>query len=173
MQIVVPVNQAECLRLGIDAPASSVSRDLDPALLSQSQRDVLAAILQDGHKVSLTAHYIQSFNGKNYVAQFSPIAPATFEAFAAELERMHAYVAKQAADEAAKREREVQEILELPIAKHIKAGSPGFARDGKVLGVEAPTVSISGGWSYKEDKRVLELKARVESSAEFREVMKY
>jgi len=49
MKMLFKVNQEEALRLGIDAPSSTVLLDVDPTNLTQSQRDLLARCLWDGH----------------------------------------------------------------------------------------------------------------------------
>lgn len=49
MQILVSVDQAAALRQGIDAPSSTTHIEVDPATLSQEQRDYLASKLHDGH----------------------------------------------------------------------------------------------------------------------------
>ena len=52
MQILVSVNQAEALRQGIDAPSSTTHIEVDPATLTEEQRDYLASMLRDGHDAS-------------------------------------------------------------------------------------------------------------------------
>ncbi len=49
MKILCAVNQTAALRRGIDAPSSTCTVEVDPAALTQDERDVLAAVLVDGH----------------------------------------------------------------------------------------------------------------------------
>lgn len=49
MQILLKVDQKAALQRGINAPNSTVTLDVDPAVLTQHERDVLAAVLIDGH----------------------------------------------------------------------------------------------------------------------------
>lgn len=53
MQILLAVNQAEALRRGINAPASTVKLEVDPSQLTETERQVLAAVLIDGHDATL------------------------------------------------------------------------------------------------------------------------
>lgn len=48
MKLLFKVDQVAALRAGINAPSSTVTLDVDPALLTQIERDVLAAIVVDG-----------------------------------------------------------------------------------------------------------------------------
>jgi hypothetical protein len=49
MNVLCRVNQAEAMRRGIDAPNSTVQIDVDPAALTETERQVLAAVMIDGH----------------------------------------------------------------------------------------------------------------------------
>lgn len=49
MKLLCYVNQAECFRLGIDAPNSSVQIEVNPADLTQAQRNFIADDLNGGH----------------------------------------------------------------------------------------------------------------------------
>jgi hypothetical protein len=49
MQVLLKVDQQAALRAGINAAASTVKLEVDPATLTQIERDVLAAVLIDGH----------------------------------------------------------------------------------------------------------------------------
>jgi hypothetical protein len=48
VKILCAVNQAECLRHGVDAPSSTVKIEVDPKSLTQEQRDFVADELYDG-----------------------------------------------------------------------------------------------------------------------------
>jgi hypothetical protein len=52
MRILCNIDQAACIRAGIDAPHSTSELEIDPASLSQIERDLLAATLSAGHKLS-------------------------------------------------------------------------------------------------------------------------
>ena len=49
MQILFSVDQRAALLRGVNAPASTVRLDIDPAIISERERLILAAILMDGH----------------------------------------------------------------------------------------------------------------------------
>lgn len=49
MKVLCRVNQAEAMRRGIDAPQSTVRIDVEPASLTEVERQVLAAVMIDGH----------------------------------------------------------------------------------------------------------------------------
>lgn len=49
MRITVPVDQAEALKRGVDAPSSTTVLDINPAEFSEFDRAVLARCLSDGH----------------------------------------------------------------------------------------------------------------------------
>lgn len=49
MNITVLVDQARALREGINAPSHRVTIDVDPAELTETEREVLAGLLKDGH----------------------------------------------------------------------------------------------------------------------------
>ena len=49
MQILFSVDQRAALLRGVNAPASTVRLDIDPASISERERLILAAILMDGH----------------------------------------------------------------------------------------------------------------------------
>lgn len=51
MKIHVNVNQARCIRLGVDAPQSSVDIEVDPAKLTPSQREWVAGNLRQGYRL--------------------------------------------------------------------------------------------------------------------------
>jgi hypothetical protein len=52
MQILCEVNQAECLRRGIDAPRDTMKIEVDPAKLPEEIREFLADHLHEGDKLS-------------------------------------------------------------------------------------------------------------------------
>lgn len=49
MKLLVAVDQAAALRAGIDAPSSTVTLEVTPSELDDSERELLASIMQDGH----------------------------------------------------------------------------------------------------------------------------
>lgn len=49
MRLTCKVDQAAALARGIDAPHSTVSLEIDPALLTAPERDLAAALLTEGH----------------------------------------------------------------------------------------------------------------------------
>lgn len=49
MKIHVNVNQAQCIRIGVDAPSSTVDIEVDPANLTPPQREWVAANLRRGY----------------------------------------------------------------------------------------------------------------------------
>ena len=49
MQILFSVDQRAALLRGVNAPASTVRLDIDPAIISERERLILGAILMDGH----------------------------------------------------------------------------------------------------------------------------
>jgi hypothetical protein len=69
MRILCDVNQAECLRYGVDAPSSTVKIDVDPKFLTEDQRNFIADHLYDG----LRFPKFDEFN----------ICPPTYEGFIA------------------------------------------------------------------------------------------
>jgi hypothetical protein len=69
MKILCEVNQAECLRHGVDAPSSTVKIDVDPKLLTEEQRNFVASQLCQGLKYPKDDTY--------------QIAPPTYEGFIA------------------------------------------------------------------------------------------
>jgi hypothetical protein len=48
VKILCDVNQAECLRHGVDAPSSTVKIEVDPQKLTEEQRNFVADHLYDG-----------------------------------------------------------------------------------------------------------------------------
>jgi hypothetical protein len=59
MKILCAVNQAECLRHGIDAPSSTVKIEVDPIRLTERQRNFLADELYDGLRFPSHERYYQ------------------------------------------------------------------------------------------------------------------
>jgi len=57
MRILCEVNQAECLRHGIDAPSSTVKIEVDPKSLTQEQRELVASQLYDGLRFPTSAGF--------------------------------------------------------------------------------------------------------------------
>jgi hypothetical protein len=53
MKILCAVNQAECFRRGIDAPASTIKIEVNPAKLPEELRAFVADNLADGHRLSM------------------------------------------------------------------------------------------------------------------------
>lgn len=49
MKLLFSVDQGEALRQGIDAPASTVTLDVDPGTLAQEERDLLSSAMRGGH----------------------------------------------------------------------------------------------------------------------------
>lgn len=60
MQILLTVDQQAALRRGINATSSTIKLDIDPATLTQIERDVLAAVLRDGHDATKLGLNIES-----------------------------------------------------------------------------------------------------------------
>lgn len=52
MNLLCKVDQAAALRAGINAPSSTVMLDVDPATLTPWERDIIGAMLQDGHDLT-------------------------------------------------------------------------------------------------------------------------
>lgn len=52
MNIIFAINQAAALKLGINAPNSTQGIDIDPAELTQDERDMLASKIIEGHKAT-------------------------------------------------------------------------------------------------------------------------
>lgn len=52
MNIIFTVNQAAALKLGINAPSSTQVIDIDPAELTQDERDMLASKITEGHRAT-------------------------------------------------------------------------------------------------------------------------
>lgn len=77
MKLVVPVDQAECLRHGIAAPSSTVTLDVDPSQLTSVEREVLAESLVKGHLIERLA--VPGGHEKHAVA----ICPPTLEGLVA------------------------------------------------------------------------------------------
>jgi hypothetical protein len=48
VKLLCDVDQAECLRFGVDAPSSTVKIDVDPESLTEEQRNFVADNLYDG-----------------------------------------------------------------------------------------------------------------------------
>lgn len=69
MIILCEVNQVECLRRGLDAPSSTVKIEVDPKLLSEEQRNLIAKELHSGLR----------FPGDRELS----ICPPTYEGFLA------------------------------------------------------------------------------------------
>lgn len=57
MNLLLNVDQATALRLGIDAPSSTITLDVDPADLTELEREVLAAVIVRGHDCTLHGIY--------------------------------------------------------------------------------------------------------------------
>jgi hypothetical protein len=53
MKILCAVNQAECFRRGIDAPASTIKIEVNPAKLPDEFRAFVADNIAEGHRLSL------------------------------------------------------------------------------------------------------------------------
>jgi hypothetical protein len=53
MKLRVKVDQAECFRLGLDAPRSSVDVEVNPSRFPQNVRDYIADHLKDGIRLDL------------------------------------------------------------------------------------------------------------------------
>lgn len=79
MQILLNVNQAAALRAGINAPASTVRLDVDPAVLTEMERAVLAAVLIDGHDATKLGLQTEpdEITGQKYYRRGDKIEPYT------------------------------------------------------------------------------------------------
>lgn len=53
MKLLVNVNQAKALQRGIDAPSSTAQIEIDPAELTQTERDLLIAFAPNGHDATV------------------------------------------------------------------------------------------------------------------------
>jgi len=90
MKMLFNVNQTEALRLGINAPSSTVTLDVDPAELSQLERDILAAVINDGHDCTkmgiryddfpAIARGDQSYHGYHHIQLIAPTLDGLHEA---------------------------------------------------------------------------------------------
>lgn len=60
MYITFRVDQAEAILRGIDAPSSTIKLDVDPATLSEIEREILSAVLVDGHDATKKGIYRSS-----------------------------------------------------------------------------------------------------------------
>lgn len=111
MKLTINVDQTACLRAGVDAPSSTVVLELDPATLTQPERDLLAMRLLDGHRVTAWE-----------------ICPPTVEGLRATLGAILHRDAKQAEAEKAAREGRIGEALAAPLADWIEcwSGGPGY-----------------------------------------------
>ena len=69
MKILVDIDQAECIRQGIDAPSSTIKLDVNPAALTEEQRNFLADELYDGLRFPSDGEY--------------DVCPPTYEGFIA------------------------------------------------------------------------------------------
>lgn len=88
MKLRFNVNQAECLRRGVDCPKSIVTIDVDPSKLHQKEREMLAVRLSGG--INIYKYNIASLSG---VARFIEALDPTYEGLIAavkadEAERM-------------------------------------------------------------------------------------
>lgn len=108
MKLTINVDQLACLRAGVDAPSSTVVLEMDPATLTQPERDLLARRLLDGHRVTAWE-----------------ICPPTVEGLRATLGAILHRDAKQAEAEKAAREGRIGEALAAPLADWIECGSGG------------------------------------------------
>jgi len=86
MKLLLRVNQAAALRRGINAPASTVELDINPTALTQLERDVLAAVLIDGHDAtrlgiqSVPDDIVgQKWSGSTFYSDGDPTKPLVLE----------------------------------------------------------------------------------------------
>jgi hypothetical protein len=107
MNIKVKINQAEALRRGIDAPESTARIEIDPAQLSQDERDVIAAHMQDGHDCTPSGGYT------GLPALCEPTVEGLRESIA-EVIRSREEEARQKAERVVKAHEELERVLKLP-----------------------------------------------------------
>jgi hypothetical protein len=149
MKLLVAVNQAEALRLGIDAPSSSVQLEVDPAVLTQPERDLIALLLWDGFDLR---HYYVSQEGQrsDWSSEYchagyqrltvtKPTLDGLREALAAQLIRQDMAVAKKAVEQAKDQTREAQIRAEADAAMRAALDAPeadtrtvGLFGDGQI-----------------------------------------
>lgn len=98
MKMLIKVNQTEALRRGINAPASTASLEVDPAQLTQTERDWIASNLKDGG--DLTGHW-------QIPSAISPTVDGLREMIA---ERLARDAAEKLAKEQADREKAVTKL---------------------------------------------------------------
>jgi hypothetical protein len=60
MNILCNIDQAEAMRRGINAPSSTDTVEVDPALLTEIERQVVAAVMTDGHDCTRTGLSIET-----------------------------------------------------------------------------------------------------------------
>lgn len=66
MKLKVNVDQRAALLAGIDAPTSTVMLDVDPAILTQEERDLVALLLHDGHDLTKYGYDVSEGTASNH-----------------------------------------------------------------------------------------------------------
>jgi hypothetical protein len=75
MKITCQVDQSECFRRGIDAPASTVQIEVDPAQLDPEMRAFIADHLQNGSFYSASALSSPTYEG--FVESVTSVMPSS------------------------------------------------------------------------------------------------
>lgn len=174
MQVLIPVNQAACVRAGIDAPKSTVLVEIDPAQLPQDERDLLASLLVDGHKVVVADHSDRGRMFEESNRAFAGFCPPTPEGLRAKLRQaiergieLHAAQSARIAEQEARRRKDLEERVARALAAPLSSWvfAPSFAPGSptpvaRLLRAPAGIDGVSG------DPRIVARHAELAASAE-------
>lgn len=140
MQILCNVDQKAALRRGHNAPASTVKIDIDPTILTQPERDVLAAVLSDGHDATRSGLFVGGESAGSLVLT-RPDVEGLREGVAGLIARRDAILAKQAA-KAAQAKAQWDEIRVKPaeiVTKNVRAdGQVTSWQDDAIVSISCP-----------------------------------
>jgi len=144
MKLLFSVDQGEALRRGIDAPASTVTLDVDPGTLAQEERDLLSSAMRGGHDCT---HY----TGRPRITLVEPSLEGLHAALAETAERLAGEKAKAEATRAADRaeaDERIAEAIRTPSIRRYHArlsgdGTISMERDysGKIESMEPEALS--------------------------------
>jgi len=152
MQLLFAVDQASALKSGVNAPSSTVRVDIDPAELTQPERDYLATVLSDGHdctRYGVTETGALCSGGRGHSGSLQLLRPdlqGVRDAIALRLRQREEYLAAEAARKL-KQQLDADAKIAAAIAAPASSQVRVALREGRPTVVEfyyntSPTVTI-------------------------------
>jgi hypothetical protein len=130
MNITFKVDQAAALKAGINAPSSTTKVDIDPAELSQEEREYLSSILSEGHdctKYGLSAEGLKVSGATGDYSEapvlVRPDLQGVRDAIAERLRQRAAHLEKhkqENADRARKADSEIDAAIASAATRHVR-----------------------------------------------------